>query len=407
MNRPRVALTLLMALVIGAPTLGSASIALADADPVTERAEITYRLDRAHEEVQVTARIRYTNQIPSTATARYYLEQWGPIAIPTYARTFRVRGSGARAQRVPTGGPFDNVIVSFRRIYRGSTAAFTASWVLPSKDAGSSADIRVSDAYSHFCWTGQPMDSVSVRAIIPRALEVVTRGSPTRTSRHGSSRVLTARRQGDPATFYACTDVYDPRLLVRTDVQGGGAQSVRVEGWPGDQAWQDAATAGLTQALSGVELVVGLTLPDGKPIRVREVASNALMGYGGEFDPGSGIIRVGEAGVSPQLLAHELAHAWFNDRTVTPNWLWEGLAEWAARRAVGSSLRTSRRVPGQRFAAARQMADPGWPACPPGPGGRRVPVPCRVLDHGAGGECHGALCHARGPGGGARRQVPV
>ena len=51
-------------------------------------------------------------------------------------------------------------------------------------------------------------------------------------------------------------------------------------------------------ALAGLESAVGAPLPDDRPILVREVAANALMGYGGEFDPGSGIIRVGEEGAS-------------------------------------------------------------------------------------------------------------
>ena len=37
-----------------------------------------------------------------------------------------------------------------------------------------------------------------------------------------------------------------------------------------------------------------------------------------------------------QLLAHELAHTWFNSRTLSTNWLWEGLAEWTARQAAGN-----------------------------------------------------------------------
>ena len=159
--------------------------ALADGDPVSERATITYRLDREHARVLVTARYRWTNQIPNTATARYYLEQWGPIGVPTYAKDVKVKGRGVRAQRVPTGGSFDNVIVSFPRIYRGESVSFTATWTLPSRGAASSADTRVTDAYSYFCWTGQPVDGGSVTVIIPRALEAVTRGSAVRTSRQG------------------------------------------------------------------------------------------------------------------------------------------------------------------------------------------------------------------------------
>ncbi len=324
----------LAALVITVSAIGS-SIARADGDKVAERATITYRLDRKRARVVVTASFRWTNQIPSTAFRRYYLEQWGPIAVPSGAKAFKVQGRGVRAQRIPTGGGFDNVIVSFPRIYRGQSVSFTASWVLPSRGADSTTEVRVTDAYSYLCWTGQPVDSGAVTLVMPKALEAVTRGSAVRTSRSGGSRRISARPSGDLAAFYACTDVYDRRLLDRRDVVSPGGRMVSIEGWPDDPVWLAVATASVATALAGLESVVGQPLPGDRPIGVREVAANALMGYGGEFDPGSGLIRVGEAGASARLLAHELAHTWFNDRGLSTNWLWEGLAEWTARTADG------------------------------------------------------------------------
>ena len=87
----------LAALVITLSGIGS-SVARADGDKVAERATITYRLDRKRARVVVTAGFRWTNQIPSTAFRRYYLEQWGPIAVPSGAKAFKVQGRGVRAQ---------------------------------------------------------------------------------------------------------------------------------------------------------------------------------------------------------------------------------------------------------------------------------------------------------------------
>ncbi len=329
-------LRLMVVLAITLAAMGGGSGALADGDQVTENAVISYRLDRTGSRVLVTARFRWTNQISSTAFRRYYLERWGPIGVPTGAKDFRVTGRGVRSRRFPTGGSFDNVIVSFPRIYRGQTVSFSARWTLPSRGAESASEVRVSDAYSTFCWSGQPVDSGFITVTMPRSLEAVTRGSAVRTSRSGNARRIQARERRDMGTFYACTDIFDPKRLVRRDVTSPGGQVVSVEGWPGDVAWLDEVTTSVESVVAGLESVVGVPIAGGDRIRVREVAANALMGYGGEFDLGSGSIRVSESGASAQLLAHELSHVWFNAQSVNANWMWEGLAEWAARETVGS-----------------------------------------------------------------------
>jgi hypothetical protein len=133
-----------------------------------------------------------------------------------------------------------------------------------------------------------------------------------------------------------CTDVYDPSLLVRRDLVSPRGHAVRVEGLPGHDAWLDATIGSVSEALRGVETVVGAPLPGDDPIKVREVPSSALQGYAGDFDPRSGVVRVGEQGASVGLLTHELSHAWFNADTLDDNWLWEGFAEWTSREAVGA-----------------------------------------------------------------------
>ncbi len=339
MARHRSLITAGLTLVLAVSGLASTSSAtLADSDPVAERAQITYRLDRARQRVQARGSFRFTNRIPvqrvGNRVRRTYLERWGPIAISADATNLRVRPRSVKVQRIPTGGPFDNLVFSFPRIFNGGSVSFTATWNEPGREGASTAGTVVSAPYSHFCWVGQPVDSGPISLVVPRDLEVVNQGSPVRQSRSGGQRRLTAR--GDLAAFYVCTDVYDPSLLVRRDLVSPLGHAATVEGLPGHDAWLDATSQSVAEALAGVEMVVGAVLPGRDPIKVREVPSSALQGYGGDFDPRTGVVRVGEQGASVALLAHELSHAWFNADTLNDNWLWEGFAEWASREVVGA-----------------------------------------------------------------------
>jgi hypothetical protein len=323
--------------VVAGGLLTMPAVASADSDPVAEKASITFRLDPARRRIDAKGTFRFTNRIPvqrvGNRIRRIYLDRWGPIAIAADATGLKVRPSSVKLQRIPTGGAFDNLVFSFPRIYNGGSVGFTATWSVPGREGASTTGTVVSEAYSHFCWPGQPVDSGPITFVVPRALEAVTQGSPVRTTRAGAQRRITAR--GDLATFYACTDVYDPALLERRDLVSPRGHAVTVESLPGHDAWLDATSQGISEALAGVEAVVGAALPGDDPIRVREVPSGALQGYAGDFDPRSGVVRVGDQGASVALLSHELSHAWFNGETVADNWLWEGLAEWSSRETIG------------------------------------------------------------------------
>ena len=158
MLNQRIVPAALIALLLTAMLMFAPAVAAADNDHITEQATLTYKLDRRHEQVAVSASFTITNRIPSTATVRYYIVDWGPIAVPTYGQDFRVTGKGVSVSLQTRDDSFRYYAVHFPRILLGQSRSFKASWTLPSRGANSSNPTRVSDAYSHFCWYGQPVD---------------------------------------------------------------------------------------------------------------------------------------------------------------------------------------------------------------------------------------------------------
>jgi hypothetical protein len=143
--------------------------------------------------------------------------------------------------------------------------------------------------------------------------------------------VLSAMPRQDLARFIACTDSVDPSRLVTGEATTSAGRTVTVQGWREDPDWAADVTEGVGDVLPALEHLAGAAYP--RDVVVREVATQALYGYGGEFDPRHGIIRIAERVDDPVLLAHELAHAWFNRESMAEDWMIEAHAEWLGRAA--------------------------------------------------------------------------
>jgi len=304
-------------------------------DPqVLERADVTYELARTRARVEVTAKVTYTNQVPNRGRTRIYMTTHGPLWVPTYARNFSVSGGRVRAHLETTANGYRVYSFTFPRIFRGQRVAFTARWVLPSKGADSSNPTRVTRAYSHFCWRGQPVDVGSVSVVLPRGLSVQTAYGKVRDRTTAKQRRIEARGK-DLAAFYACSDVYDHAQLRASEFTSPMGRRVILNAWPGDEVWLRQAELNVGFAMSRIEELVGVAAPGDDPVRVYQAAKNALSGYSGDFNPGSSIIRIEEGTANGILIAHELAHAWFNSRTFDRPWMSEGLADWVAFTVAG------------------------------------------------------------------------
>jgi len=322
----------------------SASPARADSDGLVETSRSTFRLLPRQERVGVHVDITLTNRKPSVTRivpcpgapsqrcrqrVSYYVDRWGYLLVQSGARDVRITGPGVSARVARRNGPWIGYIVRFPRAEYGQTRRVRVTYQLPAGRPRSTAPTRVTKAYAHFCWHGQPTDRGTVVAVLPGGYETQTRGGGVRARTSRRSTLVQARRPASTARFAVCTDAFDSDKLQRIEAASPSGQHVIVEGWPEDPTWSTSVAEGLPTTLGRLEAIIGEGLPtDG--IVIRQVASQALDGYAGEFSLTRGQIRVGESLEDPTLVAHELAHAWFNGASLADLWLIEGYAQWAA-----------------------------------------------------------------------------
>jgi hypothetical protein len=228
--------------------------------------------------------------------------------------------------------------------YRARTVRHVAvTYTMPDAGIRASGDTRVLPDYVHLCVHGSgPLDGrVIVDAPLGYALDTTFSGaSAFQATMSGGRVVLESYSFGTPDTWWGCLALIDPAQdHVTSVVTGGGTVTLRA--WPGDATWQTRATAAIEDAVPQLVALIGQPLPKVAGLTIREAFVAA--GYEGQYRSDANQIVLSEFLTSETptdgtvLVAHELAHAWFNETTQGPVWLEEGSAEWAARSVVTSS----------------------------------------------------------------------
>lgn len=328
---------------------------------LSEVSRSTFRLVPGRERVDVEVRLSITNRQPSSVRIvpcpgnlslrcrqriSYYTEEWGYVVVQDSAERVRFSGRGVRARIDSRKGPWRFYKVRFDRIFQGQTRDIRVTYRLPAGPQWSESPTRVLSAYAHFCWHGQPADKGTVTAVLPRGYETQTHGGAVREKRTRKSTTVTARTRANPARFYGCTEAFDVDDLVSSEATTSAGQRLLVQGWPEHPDWAATVSDGLVTTLPQLESIIGIGFPR-EDVVIRQVASQALGGYAGDFTPRSGQIRIGENLDDRVLVAHELAHAWFNGATLADLWAIEGLAEWAGTRAAEEDCPESGEFPGK------------------------------------------------------------
>lgn len=148
----------------------------------------------------------------------------------------------------------------------------------------------------------------------------------------------TLEQPGVGREFVAVFEMRNDDRLERSTIEiPGTAAGAELLSWDGDVFWRFGIGPRLVQLVPALVELVGEPWPLEGPLVVRETNAGVVHGYDGSFvrtADGGGEIEMGTV-LDRRILAHELAHAWFDERFAP--WLAEGLAEEYARQVAGVS----------------------------------------------------------------------
>lgn len=258
----------------------------------------------------------------------YYYDSWGLLFVPAGATRLEVRSPGVRSSVVERQRYWTSYKITFPDLHYGQTRKIRVVYELPGAKPRSKHRTRVTDAYTYFCWHGEPGDRGRVTVILPPGYDATTFGEKTRVRKTRKATTITPVFRGNPSRVYACTDAFKPSKLIRSEVAGPGGQMVVVEGWPEDSEWSEQTTEVVEEALPRLEELIGRPMPLDELV-IREVSRQSLYGYGSSFSRGRALVRLGEHIDNPSSGPIAVASAWFNQRNIATTWLHHGLADWA------------------------------------------------------------------------------
>ncbi|UFU07354.1 hypothetical protein [Ruania halotolerans] len=204
---------------------------------------------------------------------------------------------------------------------------------------------RVGPGYAVFAAQATGDDgTVSVEVVAPRDLEFHA-SSEFESDRDGQQMVYRSEEYSDEWGVWSAVSLRDPDESEAVEIPVDGVVTLSVESLPGDDAWREFAVDRIETGLPVLEELVGAPWP--AEIRhVREDVSPHVLGYAWFDDIGNEIV-VGEE-LDESTLYHELGHAWFAPPAFSGRWLYEGLTEVTAQRAIaiiGGDGSTARHAP--------------------------------------------------------------
>ncbi|MBI2781313.1 MAG: hypothetical protein HYX55_05910 [Chloroflexi bacterium] len=345
--------------VLAAAALGiappAARTVLAATDPLRTEAMATYTLDPASGRVHVAIDITETDLKPNTAQLVYYYVSFG-FALQREATSVSV--SGGSADRITTRKHDDyveaTVNISQALFYKQSTR-FTIRYELVGGKPRSTIPTRVGAAFSTFgvwAWGDKGYSTVEVRT--PAGFDTQSSGDPMQATTSATTGTILRASPDDPGKFFAIVTADNGAAYAETRLSLDGGVEIVVQSWPEDAAWKTAVTGTLRDAMPELRSLIGLDWPVVRDLDVRERYTPALEGFAGLFLADAERIDVSED-LDPDVIVHEASHAWFNDGLFMERWIYEGLAEeyaWRALVATGGKAGDAPEEP--------DLGDPGY-----------------------------------------------
>jgi hypothetical protein len=365
--------SLALAFAIGL-TAVQVSVAQA-ADGFTETGSTTYTLQPAKGRLAVKVTLKITNTTPDT-TEPYectkYREDWFWGTVPYTDTCYRtthwyrdsaaiwvereagkVRAtSGGKKLTVETsrrGDSYRVETIRFPKLFYGKSRTLTITYNVRGGAPRSDTFTRTLRAYASFCVIANGADRGDVTVRMPSGFKVETSGESLKGKVDGGTRVFTSGSVKNTATWYACLSGTNEDGYRADTMTAPDGRTIRLLSWPEDSAWTRGVREEVAAGLPELRRIVGSDMAGSDALIVKEASTGNE--YAGFYDRTSNTITVGEDYTQPSLVAHELAHVWFNGSVFAETWLSEGYAEWAGRETSGAIEACGR--PGAAAAAVK------------------------------------------------------
>jgi hypothetical protein len=264
------------------------------------------------------------------------------VTIPIANDAANVVATGDGTPLAVSLGPSDSGEYQFAEIdfadnlFSGEGVHLVVTYDLVGAPPRSEGPERINSAYASFFayGVGDP-GLTTVRVIIPESFEFESFGDGAVETVESGFRVLTATEIEDPGSWAMLVSARNDEALVAT-TGSAGEVTFDVRAWPNDPEWATFASSTITSGLPVMTDLIGLPWPIDHPLEVRETITPYLYGYAGWFDGATGDIEVGED-LDPEVMLHELSHAWFNSDLFADRWVSEGLAQAYANRVLAAT----------------------------------------------------------------------
>lgn len=337
---------LLLALFVAAP-------AHADLELETD---VTYIADVDEASLRLEATISLTNMTPDESDGihiiRYVYDHF-QLRIPTTAQGFRATSGGAQLEHSLETLDEDGLLLATiglgRQLFYQESMDLHLEYSIPGDPPRSETLFRINPAYISFgvaAW-GSP-GQATVNVVAPASFDLRLEESDwDRVEVVDGNKVFTITSISEPETFFVHVRGYNDDDLAAHQVGVPGFDIV-VRPWPDDDEWANLVVEAVRLGLPELQRLVGLEWLQDTALQIRESADVTLAGYGGWYLHSDNLVEVGEW-ANPQVVLHELSHAWFNPSLFTERWIQEGLAEeYATRAAHNTGLADETRIRARR-----------------------------------------------------------
>lgn len=322
--RKRLILWIVPMLIAASAGLATPAPAMA-ADGMTENGITTYEVLPSKQSVRVTIQLSIHNNMPSTSTTDYF---WNltQVAVEAQAKSVKVASdAGAVTQRTTQSDKYYRYLeLTYPNVYYGQTRTVTVNYSIPAAPHSASS-FRAGKAYASLCAVGNGQDTGSISVIVPDVYTVnmvIGQTLPATDDSNGKQTFSTGS-MAQPNKFWTCLDAENAAAFSASTVTAGG-QSFDIQSWPEDLTWTSQIQSDVSGDVAKLMDLTGFSVPGGI-IVIREAGDNQLGDYAGFYNATTKSATIAED-TSPDVVAHELSHIWFNQNLFDARWLDEGFA---------------------------------------------------------------------------------